>query len=99
MQSVRPSGTGPCLLAVLALPAGAFAAGVPGEPGIGADAGPADVLALVAYVTLALLFSFLCSISEAVLLSLSPSFVENLMSDRPRLARRMQALARQRWAR
>jgi len=41
---------------------------------------------------LALLVSFLCSISEAVLLSLTPSFMENLAGSRPRAARRMTRL-------
>jgi CBS domain containing-hemolysin-like protein len=52
----------------------------------------ADVVALAAYVTLALLFSFLCSISEAVLLSLTPSAIENMAESRPGLARRLQRL-------
>jgi len=47
---------------------------------------------LVAYVLLALVFSFLCSISEAALLSLTPSFIENLKERRPRLGRRLQRL-------
>jgi len=67
----------------------AQAAGLPFEGDPDAVAGRADVEALIAYVVLALLFSFLCSISEAVLLSLTPSFIENLAADRPGLARRL----------
>jgi CBS domain containing-hemolysin-like protein len=70
----------------------AQAAGLPPEGDPDAVAGRADVQALIAYVVLALLFSFLCSISEAVLLSLTPSYIENLAADRPRLARRLARL-------
>jgi CBS domain containing-hemolysin-like protein len=41
---------------------------------------------LVVYVTLALGFSFLCSVSEAVLLSLTPSFIEERKSKHPKQA-------------
>jgi CBS domain containing-hemolysin-like protein len=41
---------------------------------------------LVAYVLLALIVSFLCSIAEAVLLSLSPSFVAGLHETSPKKA-------------
>ena len=51
-----------------------------------------DVAALVAYVLLALLFSFLCSISEAVLLSLTPSYIEGLAEQQPGLASRLRRL-------
>jgi CBS domain containing-hemolysin-like protein len=67
----------------------AQAAGLPFEGDPDAVAGRANVETLIAYVVLALLFSFLCSISEAVLLSLTPSFIENLAADRPGLARRL----------
>jgi CBS domain containing-hemolysin-like protein len=51
-----------------------------------------DVTALIAYITLALLFSFLCSIAEAVLLSVTPSFIESLKETNPRSAKRLQAI-------
>ena len=46
----------------------------------------ADVILLIAYVTLALGFSFLCSVAEAVLLSLTPSFIEERKSKLPKQA-------------
>lgn len=46
----------------------------------------ADIILLVAYVLLALVFSFLCSIAEAVLLSIPPSYIEGLKLKRPRRA-------------
>lgn len=45
-----------------------------------------DALLLVAYVLLALIFSFLCSIAEAVLLSITPSYIASLAEKRPRRA-------------
>ena len=45
-----------------------------------------DVLQLIAYVLLALGFSFLCSVAEAVLLSVTPSYIEGLKEKRPKRA-------------
>ncbi len=45
-----------------------------------------DVLLLILYVLLALVFSFLCSIAEAVLLSVTPSYVAGLREKKPKLA-------------
>jgi len=46
----------------------------------------ADVVQLIAYVLLALGFSFLCSVAEAVLLSVTPSYIEGLKEKRPKRA-------------
>ena len=45
-----------------------------------------DVVLLLAYILLALVFSFLCSVAEAVLLSITPSYIEGLKQDKPKLA-------------
>jgi len=45
-----------------------------------------DVIMLIVYVSLALGFSFLCSVAEAVLLSLTPSFIEGRKSKHPKQA-------------
>jgi CBS domain containing-hemolysin-like protein len=45
-----------------------------------------DFLLLLAYVLLALLFSFLCSIAEAVLLSITPTYIAGLHEKKSRLA-------------
>ena len=45
-----------------------------------------DVLILIAYVSLALIFSFLCSVAESVLLSITPSYIANLQRERPKKA-------------
>jgi CBS domain containing-hemolysin-like protein len=45
-----------------------------------------DSLQLIAYVFLALGFSFLCSVAEAVLLSVTPSYIEGLKEERPKRA-------------
>lgn len=47
---------------------------------------------LILYVALALGVSFLCSIMEAVLLSVTPPFVAQTERDRPRLGKRLHAL-------
>lgn len=45
-----------------------------------------DVFLLLAYVLLALLFSFLCSIAEAALLSITPSYIAGLKQTDPKKA-------------
>lgn len=42
---------------------------------------------LAIYILIALLFSFLCSIAEAVLLSITPSYIEHLQQKSPRKAK------------
>jgi CBS domain containing-hemolysin-like protein len=46
----------------------------------------ADAVLLIAYVSLALGFSFLCSVAEAVLLSVTPTYIEGLKEKRPERA-------------
>ena len=45
-----------------------------------------DITLLIMYMLFALLFSFLCSIAEAVLLSLTPSYIAGLKEKSPKLA-------------
>ncbi len=45
-----------------------------------------DVAILITYVVLALLFSFLCSVAEAVLLSITPSYIEEQKEKNPKRA-------------
>ncbi len=45
-----------------------------------------DVVLLMLYVLLALGFSFLCSVAEAVLLSITPSYIEDQNEKSPKLA-------------
>ncbi len=47
---------------------------------------------LIFYVSLALAFSFLCSVMEAVLLSVTPSFLAQTERQRPNLGTRLRAL-------
>ena len=51
-----------------------------------------DVAVLVIYVLLALFLSFLCSVAEAVLLSITPSHIEGLRDKRPLHAQRLKRL-------
>jgi CBS domain containing-hemolysin-like protein len=46
----------------------------------------ADVVLLIVYVLLAFVFSFLCSVAEAVLLSITPSYIEGQKEKRPKRA-------------
>ena len=46
----------------------------------------ADVVLLITFVLLALFFSFLCSVAEAVLLSITPSYIEEQKEKKPKLA-------------
>src|SRR6056297_2019247 len=45
-----------------------------------------DIVLLIAYVWMALFFSFLCSVAEAVLLSITPSYVEEQKEKNPGFA-------------
>jgi CBS domain containing-hemolysin-like protein len=51
-----------------------------------------DLLLLVVYVLLALCFSFLCSIAEAALLSITPSFIAGLKEKEPAKAKLIRKL-------
>lgn len=51
-----------------------------------------DAFLLLLYVCLALLFSFLCSIAEATLLSITPSYIASLKASNPRKAAQLQRL-------
>jgi len=65
-----------------------FAAG--GAPRAESESGEAtsgDVALLVAYILLALLVSFLCSVAEAVLLSITPSYIASIKDKRPKAAK------------
>lgn len=81
----------PCaaVFAVLLLCAFAPALAAGGPVAKPAAADPAtgnDVILLIAYVLLALLFSFLCSVAEAVLLSITPSYIAELQERQPKHA-------------
>ncbi|NIP29253.1 MAG: DUF21 domain-containing protein [Candidatus Dadabacteria bacterium] len=51
-----------------------------------------EVFSLITYVLFALIFSFLCSIAEAVLLSITPSYIEAKKSERPKFAEILERL-------
>lgn len=51
-----------------------------------------DLLLLLVYIGLALVFSFLCSITEAALLSITPSYIESLKVTHPKRAALLQRL-------
>ncbi len=80
------------LVFMILVSAAVFAAALPGESSAEQPATRGDAVALVLYVTLALFTSFLCSISEAVFLTMTPTYIENLSLRRPRIARRIRRL-------
>jgi len=51
-----------------------------------------DVIILIVYIVAALGFSFLCSIAEAVLLSITPSYIEGKREENPRFAANLRRL-------
>ncbi len=72
------------MLSVGAVPA--MAAGVAPVTDVAGEAAGSDIALLVAFVAMALVISFLCSIAEAVLLSITPSYIEGLREAHARLA-------------
>lgn len=72
------------LASATAVPAHAIGAGTPGD--VIAGGTRADVILLIAYVLLALALSFFCSIAEAVLLSMTPTYIEGQRENRPEYA-------------
>lgn len=52
----------------------------------------ADIAMLITFVMLSLIFSFLCSVAEAVLLSVTSSYIEGQKEKRPKLAALLQRL-------
>ena len=64
----------------------AFGAGAAGTEEVIGQYTHSDAILLLAYVLLALVFSFLCSVAEAVLLSITPTYIAGLRDKRPRQA-------------
>lgn len=51
-----------------------------------------DLVLLIVYICLALIFSFLCSVTEAALLSITPSYIEGLKKTHPKRAELLKRL-------
>jgi CBS domain containing-hemolysin-like protein len=64
----------------------AFAVGASNTEAAATGYTGADVVMLVVFVLLALIVSFLCSVAEAVLLSITPSYIARLREVKPKLA-------------
>ena len=76
------------LLIALGVVAAAWAVGVPSQTG-GETGQPEHLAKMVLYACLALIFSFLCSVAEAVLLSVSPSYIVHLEQQGQKSATRL----------
>ncbi|GAB6190709.1 hemolysin family protein [Desulfocastanea catecholica] len=85
MRSTKPYQIVPALL-LLELLFAAQAFGTEGPYEISLEQQSAAVPMLIGYVLLALIFSFLCSIAEAVLLSITPSYIESMKEKQPERA-------------
>lgn len=85
-----------CLILVFLLPvivpSSAIGAGTGTIMPSGSVKTNADFIILIGYVLLALVCSFLCSVAEAVLLSVTPSYIEGLKEKRPRHAATLKRL-------
>jgi len=73
------------MIAYIALEGSAIA-GMTAPGGAGGDYSQGDVVLLIVYILMALVFSFLCSVAEAALLSITPSFIVELRGRKPELA-------------
>ena len=58
----------------------------------GEQGSPEHLTKMILYAAVALVFSFLCSVAEAVILSISPSFVAHLQQQGRPLAKRLKKL-------
>ena len=76
------------LLIAVSVVAAAWAVGVP-SAGSGETGQPENLAKMVLYASLALVFSFLCSVAEAVLLSVSPSYIVHLEQQGKKSASRL----------
>ncbi|MEL6614320.1 MAG: hemolysin family protein [Bacteroidota bacterium] len=61
-------------------------------PGGAVGTGSGSLTLLIVYIALAIGVSFLCSILEAVLLSVSPAYIGNLSNEKPKAAERLKGL-------
>ncbi|MFW6169846.1 MAG: CNNM domain-containing protein [Planctomycetota bacterium] len=74
-------------------PVSAYAAGASATPTDSASAGQAEHLVMMfIYATVALFFSFLCSVAEAVLLSITASYLGTLEATKPKIAKKLSRL-------
>lgn len=64
----------------------AYSVGAPNKEATATGYTNTDVVLLVVFVLLALIVSFLCSVAEAVLLSITPSYIARLREVKPKLA-------------
>jgi len=79
------------VLAAFALVVAVSAAGL-SPTTTGEEGSPEHLTKMILYAAVALIFSFLCSVAEAVILSISPSFVAHLAQQGKPLAKRLEKL-------
>ncbi len=74
------------LILSIVLAISTYAVGIEGSHKRSIEDTNADGVLLITYVLLALVFSFLCSVAESVLLSITPSYIEGQKEKRPKHA-------------
>jgi CBS domain containing-hemolysin-like protein len=77
------------LTTILSISSPVFGAGGAPVGDVEANFTTQDVIELFAYILLALFFSFLCSVAEAVLLNITPSYLADLTSKQPKYAEKV----------
>ena len=60
--------------------------------GTGVAPSSADITLLILFIVMAIGFSFLCSVAEAVLLSITPAYIEKLRASQPKRAEKLKEL-------
>ncbi len=85
LSSKRLVWTSAILLSLL-LASLTYSVGIEGSQERSVEYANTDCVLLIIYVLLALVFSFLCSVAESVLLSITPSYIEGQKEKRPKHA-------------
>jgi len=80
------------VLSIFALALAAAATGIPSANASGEVGSPEHFTRMVLFAAIALVFSFLCSVAEAVILSISPSFIARLEQEGNSLATQLKKL-------
>jgi len=79
-------------LAAFGIVLAASAAGLPAGSSTGGQGETRYLVLMIVYASVALVFSFMCSVAEAVVLSVSPSFIAHLRQQGRPLADRLQRI-------
>jgi CBS domain containing-hemolysin-like protein len=65
---------------------------LPTTGGSGSDYTMTNIILLIVFILISIVFSFLCSIAEAALLNITPSYIADLHEKKPKFAKKIQKL-------